>query len=124
MDITQEAFIKTYEHLRSVKDETKFSNWFYKLLLQLVYQNSRRKKYRKTQNLPDSIGDETGEKEMNKLMIKDAIKNIPDEIGLVITLRFYRGMSCEEIARHLGEPTGTITSRLHRGYQLLKEKLQ
>src|SRR5688572_25670753 len=41
----------------------------------------------------------------------------------VVLLRFFEGLEPEAIARRLGEPGGTIRSRLHRAIAVLRERL-
>jgi RNA polymerase sigma-70 factor (ECF subfamily) len=39
-------------------------------------------------------------------------------------LRYFEGMEQAEIAAVVGIPQGTVKSRLHRGIQLLRERLK
>ncbi|MDI6732778.1 MAG: sigma-70 family RNA polymerase sigma factor [Planctomycetota bacterium] len=127
-DITQEAFIKLHKYLNTLKDRTKFAGWFYHLVIQLIQEHHRRYKNRgggKFQQL--HAGLEGGGEDLeitDKLSVLNAMDSLGDDYRLVIILRFYRDMSCQEIAEHLGEPVGTITSRLSRAYKILKEKLR
>lgn len=123
-DIAQEAFIKVHKYLRQLKDKTKFTGWFYQLVFQLIIDRSREQKYRKTQQIKLESEEKPSINPMSKLFVQEALNSLSDDFRLIITLRFYKDMSCEEIAQHLREPVGTVTSRLHRAYQLLKEKLQ
>ena len=123
-DIAQEAFIKVHKYLGQLKDKTKFTGWFYQIVFQLIVDRSRRRKYTETQQIKLELEENASINSMNKLFVQDALNSLSDDFRLILTLRFYKDMSCEEIAQHLGEPTGTITSRLHRAYQLLKEKLK
>jgi RNA polymerase sigma-70 factor, ECF subfamily len=123
-DIAQDAFIKVHKYLGQLKDRTKFTGWFYRLVFQLIIERSREQKYRKTKPIKVELEEKPSINAMNKLFVKDAINALSDDFRLVLTLRFYKDMSCEEIAQHLGEPVGTVTSRLHRAYQILKEKLK
>jgi RNA polymerase sigma-70 factor, ECF subfamily len=123
-DIAQDAFIKVHKYLGQLKDRTKFTGWFYRLVFQLIIERSREQKYRKTKPINVELEEKPSINSMSKLFVKDAINALSDDFRLVLTLRFYKDMSCEEIAQHLGEPVGTVTSRLHRAYQILKEKLK
>ncbi|MFH1231083.1 MAG: sigma-70 family RNA polymerase sigma factor [Planctomycetota bacterium] len=123
-DIAQEAFIKVHKYLKQLKDKTKFTGWFYQLVFQLIIERSREQKYRKTQPIKLELEEKPSINTMSKLFVRDAMNSLSDDFRLILTLRFYKDMSCEEIAQHLREPVGTITSRLHRAYQLLKEKLK
>ncbi|MFH1227717.1 MAG: sigma-70 family RNA polymerase sigma factor [Planctomycetota bacterium] len=123
-ETAQESFIKAYKYLGQLRDKSKFGAWFYQLALQLVIERRRKQQYRKTRQIPAEMEDKPKTDPMNKIMVTEALETLPDDFRLVLTLRFYQDMSCSAIAKHLGEPVGTVTSRLHRAYQALKEKLQ
>ena len=44
-----------------------------------------------------------------------ALQELPERYGIVITMRFLEGLTPQEIARRLGEPSGTIRNRIFRG---------
>jgi DNA-directed RNA polymerase specialized sigma24 family protein len=41
----------------------------------------------------------------------------------VILLRYYEGLSCQEVATRLEMPLGTVTKTLSRAYALLRHEL-
>jgi RNA polymerase sigma-70 factor (ECF subfamily) len=59
----------------------------------------------------------------NRHDILRAIDSLGDKHRLVIILRYYAGLSNEEIAETLGIPSGTVRSRLHTARQRLKTLL-
>lgn len=122
-DIAQESFIKVYKYLGQLKDKSKFAGWFYRLVLQLISERRRKQRYM-TKQFPSDMEDKATVNPGDRVFVRDAMVSLSDDFRLVLTLRFYKDMSCTEIAQHLGEPVGTITSQLHRAYQALKEKLQ
>jgi len=42
----------------------------------------------------------------------------------VILLRYYEGLSCQEVAIRLAMPLGTVTKTLSRAYALLRQELE
>jgi RNA polymerase sigma-70 factor (ECF subfamily) len=56
--------------------------------------------------------------------IEEAIAALPESYRQVILLRYYEGLSCQEIATRLGMPLGTVTKTLSRAYALLREELK
>jgi RNA polymerase sigma-70 factor (ECF subfamily) len=125
-EITQDAFVKVHKYLKRLKNKTQFARWFYQLVLQLIHENYRSRKSHKTLPLEEKITGASNSEldELDKLAIYDMLNLLSDKERLVLTLRFYRGLSCDEIAQHLNEPIGTITSRLFRAYEKLREKLK
>lgn len=56
--------------------------------------------------------------------LEQAIAVLPENHRQVILLRFYEGLSCQEIAARLRMPPGTVTKTLSRAYLLLRQELQ
>jgi len=56
--------------------------------------------------------------------LEEVIAALPENYRQVILLRYYEGLSCQEVATRLGMPLGTITKTLSRAYLLLRQELQ
>ncbi len=69
------------------------------------------------QGLDDAIVSEQ-QKEM-----RAALAGIPDAQRLPLELAYFNGMSQSEIAEHLGEPLGTIKTRMQLGMKKLRDRL-
>lgn len=59
-----------------------------------------------------------------KILVQDAIKELPDKYRLPIYLYYILQLPIEEIAIILKKPKGTIKSRLYKARHLLKERLE
>ena len=56
-------------------------------------------------------------------LVKKALGRLPERYCTVVSLRYLKGMSNQEMARSLGEPEGTIRNRLFRALRLLRDIL-
>jgi RNA polymerase sigma-70 factor, ECF subfamily len=56
----------------------------------------------------------------NAALLKSLIEQLPEEQIQAIELAFFMGMSHQEVANHLGEPLGTVKSRIRNGLQALR----
>ncbi len=56
--------------------------------------------------------------------IHEEVNGLPERYRSTIVLCDLEGRTCEEAARHLGCPVGTVGSRLARGRQQLRERLR
>ena len=56
--------------------------------------------------------------------MEEAIAVLPENHRQVILLRYYEGLSCQEVATRLGMPLGTVTKTLSRAYALLRQELE
>jgi RNA polymerase sigma-70 factor, ECF subfamily len=55
--------------------------------------------------------------------IQHALASLPDQFRRVVLLFDVEGFSYKEIAQILGVPIGTVTSRLHRGRDALRKRI-
>lgn len=55
--------------------------------------------------------------------MRTALGEIPDTQRIPLELAYFNGMSQSEIARHLGEPLGTIKTRMQLGMRKLRDRL-
>ena len=56
--------------------------------------------------------------------VKDVLTNLRPEHRTVLVLHYYLDMPCEEIARVLDCPEGTVHSRLHYARRLVRKRLE
>lgn len=129
-DIVQETFIKAYHHLPQLRKTDNFVAWLYKIAARLCTDYLRAKEHRtvsiesvKERQEQLAAGTGKGADEFLSELLA-ALNNLPEKYREVVILRFIAEFSCGEIARYLGEPEGTIRSRLFRANEMLKENLK
>ena len=57
-------------------------------------------------------------------LLAAALQRLPADIQLTLELRYWWGLSLEQVAVATEVPVGTVKSRLHRGRALLREAVQ
>jgi RNA polymerase sigma-70 factor (ECF subfamily) len=133
-DMTQECFIRACRALPrfEIRQGTSFEAWLYRIAVNCCRSRMRRKWY---QVLPwpdpaPPMVAEPGEQPDRLLVegerrseIAEAICTLGDKHRLVVIMRYYAGLSNEEIARTLNIPSGTVRSRLHIARQRLRALL-
>jgi RNA polymerase sigma-70 factor, ECF subfamily len=134
-DMTQETFIRAFRALPrfEFREGTGFEGWLYRIAVNACRSRMRRKWY---QVLPwpdpaPQLTSEPAEQPDQVLMqgehrdrVLAAVDTLGDKHRLVVILRYYGGMSNEEIARALNIPSGTVRSRLHVARQRLRVALE
>jgi RNA polymerase sigma-70 factor (ECF subfamily) len=56
------------------------------------------------------------------VLLEELLRTLPEQMRVVIVLRYQEDMLPDEIAKLLGQPVATVKSNLQRGLQLLRRK--
>jgi len=139
-DLTQDAFIKAFNSLKSFNEEYAFSTWLYKIATNNCIDFFRKRKlktYSMDQNIhykDEEIRQEYAVSEKNAVeslienekvkIIRGAIKKLPEKYRIVIEMRHHEEKSYDEIAEALGLPLGTVKARIFRAREMLKGLLK
>jgi len=131
-DITQDAFIKAFQNLHQLQDETKFGAWLAVIASNLARNYLKReKKILLTDELPEirsaPASNDTEEAAMRSLevdRVRAAVRALPPDQYQVIVLQYYYDLKVDEIAAMLNIRAGTVKSRLFRARQKLADSLE
>lgn len=139
-DLTQEAFVKAYNNLRSFRLESSFYTWLYRIGMNLAIDHTRKRKRRAAAGFDESIGarDDDGslieqhhedlpsktlERKQLYRRIMDCLDKLPEDQKQVILLRELEGLPYKEISDIMGIPEGTVMSRLFYARKKLQKML-
>ena len=126
-DLTAAVFTKMLEAIRSAKPwRTSFSGWLYRIAHNIVVDHYR--SWRKDSELPleerlvANRGDpvQALDRTLTKERLRVAIRQLTDDQGSVILLKFVEGFSNAEVAGVLGKTEGAIKSLQHRALDALR----
>jgi RNA polymerase sigma-70 factor, ECF subfamily len=56
--------------------------------------------------------------------LEELLKQLPDKLMAVVTLRYIGELSMKEIAEILKIPVGTVKSRIHKALKIMRKKLE
>ena len=120
-DATQEAFVDAFRALKSFDGTRPFYPWFYVLLRNRCYKMTARR--RETDSVDDieivaatTTNDET-------IALERALRELSREDREIVTLKYFDGLSYDELAARLQIPKGTVMSRLFNARRRLRERL-
>ena len=144
-DLAQEVFISVLKNIDSFREESKFSTWLYRVV---VNHCKNRLKYLARRNrttgdgldgLPEQAMADAGaaplqahidppdrilEGHQLEALVSEAVKMLDEERRLLIILRDVEELSYEEICEVTGLNEGTVKSRIHRARMAIKEYVE
>ena len=132
-DLTQEAFLRAYNHLESYHRDRPFGPWMRTVAANLCYNHLKR---RELDRLPlederdllemDPVQNPEGSLEISQKnqTVYQALWELPHPQRIALELRHFQGLSYQEMADALDLPLNTVRSHLYRGRQKLAELLE
>lgn len=132
-DLVQETMYRALANKDKYNVGTNIKAWLYTIMRNIFINNYRRKAKQSTifdstpneflLNLNQGAATNDAVAKINLKEVQEAIHNLP-EIFRNPFLLYFDGFKYHEIADMLGEPLGTIKSRIHFARKLLKNQLQ
>jgi RNA polymerase sigma-70 factor (ECF subfamily) len=139
-DAAQEAFLKAFRNLANFRGDAKFSTWLISIVLNEARSRLRNRSNSKTESLdapPEGqehftpallrdwreIPSEALERKETRLLLQDAVTDLPLIYREVFVLRDVEELSVRESAEALGLTIATVKVRLHRARMMLQKKL-
>ncbi|WP_131753145.1 RNA polymerase sigma factor [Legionella feeleii] len=123
-DLTQEVSIKIFCNLSGFRQQANFTTWLYR-----ITQNTIKNHFRTIQiesnNLLAPVGEENNSPEACLIgfqlaeQVERLFTDMSNELQHCFNLYVVKGLSYEDIAKHLGCPLGTVRSRIHRVRNIL-----
>ena len=129
-DAVQEGFLAVWRTAaRFMPERGKASTWILTLVHRRAVDVVRREERRRADTLeyaPEQGGGDVHEDAWLRLQrerVQAALKQLPDQQREALELAYYGGFSQSELAERLGQPIGTIKSRMFTGLARLRELL-
>ncbi len=129
-DAVQEAFLAVWRSAGSfLAEQGKPSTWILTLVHRRAVDLVRREERRRAEPLEDvaqPTGEATDEEawlRAQRQVVQEALRKLPHDQREAIELAYYGGFTQSELAERLGQPLGTIKSRMFTGLRRLRELL-
>ncbi len=120
-DAVQEAVLKAYKKLDTLRNEEYFRTWLTRILINECYKINKSRS-REVSFFEYSLSEEGRNEEFTNVF--EMIMSLSEKIRIVVQLYYVEGYSVEEVASILRIPSGTVKSRLSQGRQKLKKILE
>lgn len=138
-DAMQNAILRAYEHLPSLKEESSFKSWLIHILVNECYQILRQRKraegreerleWEQTKGQEERLTGKAGEvgeipRSLEYSELYQAIRNLKEKYRIPFVLFYVEGFSVREISEMMEISESAVKTRLHRGRKLLQEDLK
>lgn len=126
-DAIQETIIKSYNHLRKLKDNSKFKSWIIKILINecnTIYKKKCKKKRIIDKILMEDNFNNTDNSIENSDSVIDfniLLESLNYEEKIIITLFYNNRFTCSEISQILNINVNTVKSKLSRTKEKIKK---
>ena len=135
-EITQDAFLRAYQKLGTLKNHNLFCGWLYVIATNLCNEWLRKKRLpmQSLETVDSKEVDQVAYKqymeeqreadadEIRRELVRDLLKKLPESERTVMTLHYLGEMKCESISEFLGVSPNTVRSRLSRARNRLKKE--
>ena len=130
-DAVQEGFLAAWRNAdRFIPERGRAGTWLLTLVHRRAVDLVRREDRRRTEALregfeaaPAGSAEDDAWLRIERERVQSALKKLPDQQREALELAYYGGFTQSELAERLGEPVGTIKSRMFTGLARLRELL-
>jgi len=145
-DTTQEIFIKVFRGMAKFNCESSLKTWMYRIAIheasnrrrwffrhkvqELSIEPARDETQNRSESLRDSLLDhgespfETVARSQVRARVEQVLQELPEHYRTAVVLRDIEDLSYEEIAEMTETSLGTVKSRLVRGREALRKRLE
>jgi len=133
-DAAQETFLRAYSKLATYQPERKFVNWLLSIASHYCIDRLRRKGRAPQLSLDGPLppqwtiskaprpDQEVSQKEQRE-QVRQALETLPADYRAAVVLRYWYGMSYDEIAVTMHTTESAIKARLHRARRMMAHQL-
>jgi RNA polymerase sigma-70 factor (ECF subfamily) len=128
VDVTQEAFVRAYEHLSDFARDSKFSTWLLRVATNYALDQQRRKRARQRLQVHVPVtgyappADAPAIAKETESRLAEILRTLTHHQRLCLVLKVVHGMSTSEVAGVLGCSEGTVRVHLHQARKTLRDK--
>ena len=137
-DLSQEAFLKAFIHLKRFDGRANFYTWFYRIVVNLCLDYKRKIKRAPADEFHEGVEGqlEPSHQPVRPLppdqqvfagqisrKVEAALNTLPAKQRTAFILKNHQGLSIKEIAALMGSAEGTVKVHLHRAVTALRQSL-
>lgn len=126
LDIYQETALKAYMNISQLRDYRSFKTWITRILINNVYEKSKKSNRFEEQYLDENIADFSYSTIEERIDLYDAIDLLDDKYRTPIILQYFYGLSIQQISEITRTNKNTAKTNIRRAkkkiYDILMEE--
>jgi RNA polymerase sigma-70 factor (ECF subfamily) len=123
-EAAQESFVRAFLSLKKLRKPESFYSWLLGIAGRVAKEQFRSLAHRQRDREAAEAMMANAADHAKEYPLEEAIGALPESHRQVVVLRYYEGLSCQEVATRLEMPLGTVTKTLSRAYALLRQELE
>jgi RNA polymerase sigma-70 factor (ECF subfamily) len=123
-EAVQESFVRAFISLKKLRKPESFYAWLLGIADRVAKEQFRLRKRAFSESDIETAATIHQSGEPEEYALDEALAVLPEAYRHLIVLRYYEGLSCQEVSRRNGMPLGTVTKMLSRAYAILRKELQ
>ena len=134
-DLAQECFVRAYQRLGDLREPRGFPGWLRQVSVSVCHNSLPALRRGGGQSLDEAVANgfdpadatpgpdaQAAELELRGRVLA-AVRSLPEDYALPLTLYYLDGMSSSAVGEFLGLTPGTVKMRLHRARRMVREEL-
>jgi RNA polymerase sigma-70 factor (ECF subfamily) len=124
LDIVQESIYKGISSMSTIKDPSSIKTWFYRIIVNTSLDFIRKRKREIAVDEEFLFNNSLGEVDnYPDIDLEKALGELPEIYHSIIVLRYFEDLKIKEIAEILDMNVNTVKTRLYKGLEELKLKM-
>ena len=123
-DVVQEAIVAAYRQVRRFRGDASFGTWICRIAINQAMRLARRQQRIFDASPVHHASPPRDPEGADVLAVREAVARLPEKLRTPVVLRFFEGLSGQDIADVLGCKQSTVWTRLYRGLERLRLDLE
>ena len=123
LEALQEVTFRAYKNIRKVREPKYFTTWLVGIMMNYCIDELKRHK-RLSLNPDIGVQSSIHNDYDRSLIVEEAISQLDPKLQEIVLLKYFQGLTIEQIADNLGSPTGTVKSWLNRALVRLRKQFE
>ncbi|MGH2512301.1 MAG: RNA polymerase sigma factor [Candidatus Limnocylindrales bacterium] len=134
-DATQDALVRAWQSMRSLRDPAGFQAWFDRILVNICRDRLRRRRRIRFSSIDPDDGAQRSDRPdlpdhvdpfravLDRDEVVRAMAGLNADDRLVVLLHYWADLTLDAVADRVGWPVGTVKSRLHHGLNEIRRAM-